>query len=298
MLDLHKIICNKPPQENIISGMKFQIGYTPTADDAYMLFGLTSGAVDTGDFQIEPVAENLPTLNDHASRSQFPLTMISAAAYPLVRNRYSLLSCGASFGLGCGPVIISREPISETELDDKNIAIPGATTTAYAMLQIYKPTLRTRILPLDKLIPAVETGLVDGALVIHEEFVTYQQWGLRVVADLGKWWAETHHDLPMPVSCCVVRKDLPADQQQRLAELIRKSAEFALANHSQAMAGSLEFSTDSDASAVERFVRQYVNDLSVDMGPTGRAALETFFTQAEEASILPPALPLEIVQAG
>ncbi len=279
-----------------MSGMKFQIGYTPTADDAYMLFGLTSGNIDTGDLKIEPVKENLPSLNDHASRSQFPLTMISAAAYPFVRDRYSLLSCGASFGLGCGPVIISREPISEVELDDKIIAIPGATTTAYAMLQLYKPTLRTRVLPLDKLIPAVETGLVDGALVIHEEFVTYQQWGLRVVADLGRWWADTQQGLPMPVSCCVVRKDLPADQQQKLAGLIRQSIEFALANHSQAMAYALGFSVDADAKIVERFVRQYVNELSVDMGSAGREALEAFFTQAATAGILSPALPLEIVE--
>ena len=158
--------------------------------------------------------------------------------------------------------------------------------------------LRTRILPLDKLIPAVETGLVDGALVIHEEFVTFPQRGLRVVMDLGKWWAETHQDLPMPISCCVVRKDLSPDHQQRLGELIHQSVQFALANHSQAMAYALQFAAGSDAPTLERFVRQYVNDLSVDMGSRGRAGLEAFFTQAEEASILPSALPLEIVQVG
>ena len=101
----------------------------------------------------------------------------------------------------------------------------------------------------------------------------------------------------MPVSCCVVRKDLPADQQQKLAGLIRRSIQFARENHSRAMAHAKDFSPDSDSQVAERFVRQYVNDLSVDMGSQGQAALETFFTQAEIAGILPPALPLGIVGA-
>ena len=174
-----------------------------------MLYGLLEGKVNCGDLQIVPVEQNLPTLNDYSSRGQLEATMISAAAYTFVSEHYSLLPCGSSFGIACGPVVVSREVKNDGDLTGRCVAIPGATTTACTMLQIYDPSLRTQILPLDKLLPAVEMGLVDCALVIHEEFVSYSQYGLHVIVDLGQWWAKTHNSLPMPATCCVVRDDVP-----------------------------------------------------------------------------------------
>jgi 1,4-dihydroxy-6-naphthoate synthase len=112
--------------------MKIQMGYTPTSDDAYMLYGLLEGKVDCGDLQIESVEGNLPTLNDYSSRGQLEATMISAAAYAYVFDRYSLLSCGSSFGIGCGPVVVTREAKDDSDMTGMCVAIPGATTTAYA----------------------------------------------------------------------------------------------------------------------------------------------------------------------
>ena len=112
--------------------MKMQLGYTPNADDAYMLYGLMKGKVPTVGWELEFVEANLQTLNDRANGGRLDATMVSAAAYPLIQERYRILSAGASFGLGAGPVIVSREPIRPTKLPTSSIAIPGATTTACA----------------------------------------------------------------------------------------------------------------------------------------------------------------------
>lgn len=277
-------------------GMKIQIGYTPTADDAYMLYGLLEGKVDCGELRVEPVEAGLPTLNDYASRGQLEATMISAAAYAFVFERYSLLPCGSSFGIACGPVVVSREAKDGGNLAGMCVAIPGATTTACTMLQIYDPSLRTRILPLDKLLPAVEMGLVDCALVIHEEFVTYSQYGLGIIADLGKWWAKTHDSLPMPATCCVVHDDVPIALRNQLGTAIRDSILYARANHTTAMEYAMKYAGDANRLEVQKFVRRYVNDLSVDMGEEGIASLQKFFAQASELQILPDALPLKISQ--
>ncbi len=275
--------------------MKIQLGYTPDADDAYMLHGLLCGAVETGDWQVEPVEANLQTLNDRASRGQLDATMISAAAYPLVRDRYGILPAGATFGLGTGPVIVSREPMTAADLGKTRIAIPGATTTAFAMLQLYGPTLRTCVLPLEKLLPAVESGLVRCALVIHEEFVSYSQLGLSVVLDLGRWWAQTHARLPMPVTLCAVRNDLPTPIQAGLARALARSVEYARAHHAEAMDFAAPYANGAEPATVDRFLRQYVNELSEDMGPRGREGLETFYREAAEAHLLPPVLPLKVM---
>ena len=277
-------------------GMKIQLGYTPTSDDAYMLYGLLAGKVDCGELQIEPVEGNLPTLNDYSSRGQLEATMISTAAYAFVFEHYSLLPCGSSFGIGCGPLVVSREAKDKEELTGMCVGIPGATTTAFTMLQIYDQSLRTRILPLDKLLPAVEMGLVDCALVIHEEFVTYSQHGLHVAVDLGQWWAKTHNSLPMPVTCCVVRDDVPAVHQNQLVRVLRESILYARENHSEAMKYAMKYARDATTDEVQKFVRQYVNHLSVDMGQEGITSLAEFFTQAAELQILPSPLPLKIFQ--
>lgn len=277
--------------------MKIQIGYTPDADDIYMLHALLTGEVDTGDLEFVATEANLQTLNDRASRGELEVSMISAASYALVRKRYVLSNAGSSFGIGCGPVILAREDIAEKDLAGKTIAIPGATTTAYAILQLYMPTLRTRILPFDKLIPAVEAGLVDCALVIHEEFIAYKQYGLRVVTDLSHWWADRSHSLPMPVTLCALRRDLDAGIQQRIVQAVSDSARFALQHRSETLVAAIKYSHGAQPMLVDRFVREYVNELSLDMGANGRKALETFFEQTARAGILPKALPLEILNA-
>lgn len=267
--------------------MKIQLGYTPDADDAYMLFGLLHKKIPLGDWDIEPVGGNLQVLNDRASRGQLDATMISAATYPLVQERYSILSAGASFGLGTGPMVVARDPIAPENLAKTRVAIPGATTTACAMLQLYDPTLQTRVLPLDKLLPAVESGLVDCALVIHEEFITYSQRGFLVVLDLGAWWAQTHENLPMPVTLCVFRRNLPQPLPQELANALGESIRYAQSHHAEAMDFANQYACGADPVEAERFVRQYVNPLSIDMGDLGRASLDTFFREADQAGVLP-----------
>lgn len=269
--------------------MKLQLGYTPNADDAYMLYGLLHGKVGLDGWDLEPLEAPLPVLNDRASRGQVDATMLSAATYPWVQSRYHLLSCGASFGLGVGPVIVAREVLPPTSLLQSRIAVPGATTTAYAMLQLFAPTLRTRVLPLDKLLPAVQSGLVDCALVIHEEFVTYPKLGLHVVLDLGAWWSDTHEKLPMPVSLCAIRRDVPAAMRESFSDALTRSVAYARTHHAEAMRFALKYARGAHPADVERFVRQYVNDLSAEMGPMGRNALKRFYQEAARAGLCPAA---------
>jgi 1,4-dihydroxy-6-naphthoate synthase len=275
--------------------MKIQLAHTPEADDAYMLFGLSSGTVRDDELEIELIEAPLPMLNDRASRGQHELTMLSAATYAMVHRHYQLLGCGASFACGVGPVIVSREPIDPEQLGEKTIAIPGATTTAYAMLQLYEPALRTRILPFDKLLPAVDAGLVDAALVIHEEFVTFRQYGLQVIVDLAQWWTDTHDQLPMPVTCCAARTNLPEAITDRAARLVRQSIVFSRSHHDDAFDHARRYAPKSQPEQLNSFVRQYVSALSEDMGSTGRSALETFYRQAHQAQLLPDPLPLRVL---
>jgi 1,4-dihydroxy-6-naphthoate synthase len=275
--------------------MVVTLGCTPDADDAFMLFGLSSGAVSLPNLTIELVEAPLVSLNDRASRGELDATMFSAAAYPLLQDHYALLASGASFGQGCGPVILSREPMQADDLAGKIIGIPGATTTAYAMLQLYNPTLRTRVLPFHSLLSALETGLVDCALVIHDEFVTYPQFGFEVVVNLGQWWAEAYDECPMPVTCCGVNRDLAPQVQKQVSQLVAESVRYARSHRAEAMAHAMTYAAQADPADIETFVDGYVNDLTENMGQPGIDALNQFFTQCAEAIFLPDAPPVTVI---
>ena len=260
--------------------MKLQLGYTPNADDAYMLFGLLCNKIDTAGLIFEPSPARITELNDSASRGILDITMVSSATYPIIQKKYALCQAGSTFGLSTGPVIVAREDLDQTNLTSATIAIPGATTTAYAMLQLFNPVLRTRVLPLDKLIPAVEAGLTDCALVIHEEFVTCKQLGLKIVADLGEWW-EKKFALPMPVTNCVVRRDLPAELQSSICKVLQDSINYANTHREEAVEFAMQYASGADQSAIELFISEYVNDLSISMQDSGKNALSKFYKLAE-----------------
>jgi len=273
--------------------MKIRLAHSPDADDAFMFYGLAAGKVDPGEFEFEHVLEDIQTLNDRASRGEMEITAISAHAYAYVRDRYVLTRCGGSFGDGYGPMIVSREPLGEADLFDKTIAVPGTTTSAYLALQLYRPGLRTKMLPFDKIVPAVQVGLVHCGLIIHEAQVTYAQQGLHCVVDLGTWWRDKTDGLPLPLGCNAIRKDIAPEARAELSRIVSASIEYGLAHRDEAIAYALQFAGDMESSQADTFVGMYVNDLTLDMGDRGRRAMEEFLRRGHEAGITPDALPLE-----
>ncbi len=258
-----------------------------------MFYGLAGGKVDAGDYEFEHVLEDIQTLNDRASRGEMEITAISVHAYAYVRDRYLLTRCGGSFGDDYGPMIISRDAISEDDLGDQRIAVPGITTSAYLALQLYRPGLRTQVLPFDQIVPAVQAGIVDCGLIIHEAQVTYAQQGLHCIVDLGKWWRQKTDGLPLPLGCNVIRSDIPAEQRVELERIIVDSIRYGLDHRDAAVDYALQFAGEMDRSLADQFVGMYVNDITLDMGDRGQKAMEEFLRLGHENHITPDALPLQ-----
>ena len=116
---------------------KLRIGHSPDPDDAFMFYGFASGAVKIQGFEIEHLLEDIQSLNKRALQGELDVTAISAHAYPYLANRYWILSCGASMGMGYGPLLISKDDLKPEDLTGKRVAIPGKMTTAYLLSRIY-----------------------------------------------------------------------------------------------------------------------------------------------------------------
>jgi 1,4-dihydroxy-6-naphthoate synthase len=236
-----------------------------------MAWAFDAGKVDLRGLEIELVPGDIQTLNEWAVEGRLEVTALSAGALPAVAERYVLLPHGASFGEGYGPIVVSTEQLSMTELRESEIATPGPLTTASRVLRrALGDDIRTRDLPFDEILDEVVSGRARAGLLIHEGQLTYGEHGLNKLLDLGIWWRD-ETGLPLPLGVVVARRDL--ERLEDVSAIVREGIEVGLANREEAMAYALEFGRGIGASTADEFVAMYVNDLTLDMGERGREAI-------------------------
>lgn len=272
------------------------IAHSPDSDDAFMFYALAKDKLDTQGLRINQVLKDIQSLNQDAIAGRYEVSAISFAAYPLIAERYALMPCGASMGQQYGPMVVARRPLDRSALSGVRLAIPGKLTTAYLVLRLFQPDLDVVVKPFDEIIEAVATGEVDAGLIIHEGQLTYEQKGLHMVVDLGKWWYE-ETALPLPLGGNVVRKDLGARMMADLTRLLRRAIVYSLEHRAEALAYAMTFARDMERGLADKFVGMYVNDLTVDYGDSGRKALTRLFQSAHEKGIIETAVDIEFVDA-
>ena len=248
--------------------MTIRIGHSADPDDAFMAWAFEAGKVDTRGLEFELVPSDIETLNQWALEGRLEVTALSAGAYPAVADRYVLLPHGASFGEGYGPIVVARDDV---DLHAVEIATPGELTTAKRVLvRALGDGIRTRDLPFDKVLDEVVSGRAAAGLLIHEGQLTYADHGLRKLLDLGVWWHE-QTGLPLPLGVVAARRDI--DRLADVSAVVREAIDAGLENRDEAMRYAIDYGRGIDAATADEFVSMYVNDLTLDMGERGRAAM-------------------------
>jgi 1,4-dihydroxy-6-naphthoate synthase len=260
--------------------MLIRVGFSADPDDAFMFWGLASGNVDTRGYEFEPVIDDIQSLNERALEGELEVTAMSAATYPLVRDRYLLLPHGASIGSGYGPIVVAREPLSVDELRTTEIVVPGRLTTAFLVLRLaLGEDVPHRVLPFDEIQPEVAAGRAKAGLLIHEGQLTYGDEGLVKCLDLGEWWLlET--GLPLPLGVNTIRRDLGADAVRDVSQILRESIDTSLRHRNEALDYALGYGRGLDADRGHRFVDMYVNDQTLDYGDEGRQAIRELLARS------------------
>lgn len=268
--------------------MLVRLAHSPDPDDAFMFYGLAKGHVDAGEYEFEHKLEDIQSLNERAMRGEYEVTAISIHTYPHVADKYRLTSCGSSMGDNYGPMIVTREPTAIDDLRGKTIAIPGKMTTAFLTLQLLlgKDTFTPQVTMFDEIPDAVKDGKADAGLLIHEGQLTYQQFGLHLVVDLGAWWMETR-GLPLPLGGNCIRRDLGIDHCTEITRIIRETIQYGLDHREEAVKYALEFGRGLDNDLADRFVGMYVNEWTIDYGERGRTAVQQLLSEGAAAGLVP-----------
>jgi len=189
---------------------------------------------------------------------------------------------------------VAREAVSLDSLAGKRVAIPGAMTTAALLLEMECPGCSPVEVMFDQIPAAVASGACDAGVIIHESQLTYREEGLVKVLDFGELW-QSRDGLPVPLGLDVVRRDLGPELMRAASAGFRASIEAAHANEDAAIRYALRFGRGLDVRQGSKFVHMYVNPLTLDMGDTGRRALDTLYRRAVEAGVIERAPALEII---
>jgi 1,4-dihydroxy-6-naphthoate synthase len=281
------------------SNTVIRFGHSPDADDAFMFYGLAKGIVRVSGYRVEHVMQDIQSLNQRAlAHADLEVTAISTAVYPQIADRYRIMSTGASMGRGYGPQIVSKAALSVDELVGRRVAIPGDHTTAFLVLRLYLGDKGKEVeftpVHFEHIPQAILNGQVEAGLIIHEAQLTHSGMGLHLLVDLGKWWDDETR-LPLPLGLDVVRRDLGEDLCGEINRALRRSIEAACADEENALDYALSYGRGVEREICRSFVKMYVNQDTLDMGESGRRALEELFRRAARAGLVRETPQLDIV---
>lgn len=273
--------------------MKLSLGFSPCPNDTFIFDALIHHKIDTEGLEFEVFYDDVETLNQKAFRGELDVTKLSYHAFAYVADRYVLLDSGSALGFGVGPMLICKDDPEKlhSQLTTYNsqlkIGIPGKYTTANFLLGLAFPgATNKQELVFSEIEDAVIAGKIDIGLIIHENRFTYQDKGLKKIIDLGDYW-EKQTGCAIPLGGIVANRKLPADVQQKLNRVLRKSVEFAFTNPKSGLEFIRSHAQEMSEEVMYKHIELYVNKYSVDLGEEGRKAIRLLFDTAREKNIIP-----------
>jgi len=151
------------------------------------------------------------------------------------------------------------------------------------------------MIPADKMIPAIKSGLVRFGLFAHANQLASRNQGLSPVLDLGQWWSKQgdKQGQPLPLHLAAIKKTLPDEIAQRLSGLISQSVQYAMDNRSEAITAASLYAPYEQLDQMEPFIEQYITNLCLDMGPAGSAAIEELLLRGHNQGLFDNPQPIE-----
>lgn len=290
--------------------MKLSLGFSPCPNDTFIFDAMIHHKIDTEGLSFDVVYDDVETLNQKAFRADLDITKLSYHAYAYLTENYVLLHAGSALGFGVGPLLIcnNEDYISTDSLSglksqtsdlklqssdfrpqpsDLSIGIPGKYTTANFLLSLAFPEAKNKIeIKFSEIESALLNHQIDMGVIIHENRFTYQEKGLKKIIDLGEFWEDLTRG-PIPLGGIMIKRDLPEEIKQKVNRIIRRSVEYAFNHPESGMDFICSLSQEMSIEVVKKHIDLYVNKFSIDLGETGRKAVQTFFEEAFKVGIIP-----------
>lgn len=269
-----------------------RLGISTCPNDTFAFHGLLTRAVDWRglDFQIELL--DVETLNERLLAGAFDVCKASFHAALLAAADVVVLPSGSALGFGVGPLLLAAEPGTRPMHPGQLTLCPGRHTTAALLFNLFHPrSSRVAHVVFSEIMPQLAARSADFGVCIHEGRFTWQAHGLSLVEDLGSRW-EAATACPLPLGGIVASRRLPAATIASVQRVIHDSLALALRDRAAALPTMRAHAQEFDDRVLMQHVDLYVNDWTVDLGPTGARALAELSARA--ASVGLPGGRLEV----
>ena len=257
-----------------------RLGISTCPNDTFAFHGLLTRAVDWRglDFEIELL--DVETLNERLLAGAFDVSKASFHAALLAADNVVVLPSGSALGFGVGPLLLAAEPGTRPTRSGQVTLCPGRHTTAALLFDLFHPrTTRVEQVVFSEIMPRLTARSADFGVCIHEGRFTWQSHGLALVEDLGARW-ETETGCPLPLGGIVASRRLPTATIAAVQEVIHDSLTLALRDREAALPTMRAHAQEFDDRVLMQHVDLYVNDWTLDLGPTGGRALDELSARA------------------
>lgn len=265
--------------------MDLRIGISPCPNDTVQFEALYEKQIDMAPHTLHFDFQDVETLNKAAATEQYDIIKISYARYFAVSNKYILFRAGSALGFGVGPLLITRTAMSREAIMNGRVALPGKETTAHFLFNRAYPNHPNKyFIPFDEIEGAVQTGLADAGVIIHENRFTYASRGLHKIVDLGAYW-ETETGLPIPLGGIAIRRALPIEVQQQMAQALNQSVAKAFEPKPDGLSHFVQtHAQEMGPDIMQQHIDLYVNEESRAISEKGIQAIRAMghFLGAEE----------------
>lgn len=276
------------------------IAFSPCPNDTFVFHAWVHGLIP-GAPELDVTYADIDITNGLAASGRGPdVLKVSYAALPWLLDEYALLPCGGALGRGCGPLVLTAGTDGGADeasaLSGRRVAVPSERSTAYLLFRLWAAQHvpggvgEIIVMPFDEIMPAVQRGDIDAGLVIHEARFTYQNYGLKMLQDLGSWW-ESDTGLPIPLGAIIARRSLDL---AALARWTRKSVEYAWAHPEASADYVMSHAQEMSPEVTQAHINLYVNRYTAELGEDGYAAAAALLDRAAAEGLVPKVDPAKL----
>ena len=241
-----------------------------------MYYAIKFGWVDTKDYNFTNYALDIETLNQKALESIYPVTAISFALYPKIREDYALLRTAVSFGQGYGPKLIKKR--GKRLKDNLKLALSGENTTNAMLVRMRYPNARIKYMNFLDIEKAVVNGEVDAGVLIHESILDFDD-SLEVELELWDWWLElAKKELPLPLGGMAIRRSLPLNRAIEIEDILIDGVKVAVERKEELSRLLVEKKlVRIEDKMLEQYLNMYASNESITLSQPQLEALDRLF---------------------
>lgn len=274
--------------------MKLTLGFSPCPNDTFIFDAMVNHKIDTKGLEFDYVMEDVETLNQWALQGRLDVSKISFNTFLHSTDRYWLMDSGSALGRGVGPLLITKnasgfdnEDLLRQYLKSASIAIPGINTTANLLFSLAFPDAKNKTeIIFSEIENKVLAGEFDCGLVIHESRFTYHQRGLHKLMDMGEWW-EGITGAAIPLGGICTLKSLDKDLVLTIQEVLSESIAFSWQQYPALSDFIRSNAQEMEEDVMRKHIDLYVNEYTTSLGIEGKKAIDTLFSKAADAGIIP-----------